>query len=327
MTRQTSYFMFGAAGVLVLGLCVGLVAYYGGGLPTLTASVAGPEELQYVPADATIVAYANIRDIMLSDFRQRFRDLEPDGDAQQEFQQRTGINLENDIDYVVSSVNPRSGQDEPGGIVLLRGRFNQVQLEALAQEQGGTVEEYRGTRVWFSQQPRDQGDRAPAGAFLEPGLVALGDEASVRRAIDLASSGLNVTADDELMALLGWIESGSNAWAVGRFDESTMQALLPNQMVSQIPALTRFAAGVRINGGMSGTLTADARDDEAGQNLRDVLTGFLALAKVSVGSRPELQPLLDSFQLSGVGTAVTMSFWLPSEVIELLLPAVGREVQ
>ena len=72
MIRQTSYFMFGAAGVLVLGLCVGLVAYYGSGLPTLTASVAGPEELQYIQADATIVAYANIRDIMLSDFRRRF---------------------------------------------------------------------------------------------------------------------------------------------------------------------------------------------------------------------------------------------------------------
>ena len=117
------------------------------------------------------------------------------------------------------------------------------------------------------------------------------------------------------MALLGRIERGSNAWAVGRLDEPTMQALLPNQVVSRIPALARFAAGVRINGGMSGTLTADARDDEAGQNLRDVLTGFLALAKVSAGSRPELQPLLDSFQLSGVGTTVTMSFWLPSEVI------------
>ena len=327
MTRQTRYFMFGAAGVLVLGLCTGLVAYYGGGLPTLTASVAGPEELQYVPADATVVAYANIRDIMLSDFRRRFRDLKPDGDAQQEFQQRTGINLEGDIDYVVASVNPRSDQDEPGGIVLLRGRFNQVQLEALAQEQGGTVEEYRGTRVWFSQQLRDQGDHAPAGAFLEPGLVALGDEASVRRAIDLPSSGLNVTANDELMALLGRIESGSNAWAVGRFDEPTMQALLPDRVFSQIPAVTRFAAGVRINGGISGTLTADARDDEAGQNLRDVLTGFLALAKMSAGSRPELQPLLDSFQLSGVGPTVTMSFWSPSEVIELLLPAIEREVQ
>ena len=48
---------------------------------------------------------------MLSDFRRRFRDLEPDGDAQQEFQQRTGINLEDDIDYVVSSLKPsfRSG--------------------------------------------------------------------------------------------------------------------------------------------------------------------------------------------------------------------------
>ena len=327
MTRQTRYFMFGATGVLLLGLCTGWVAYYGGGLPTLTASVAGPEELQYVPADATVVAYADIRDVMLSDFRQRFRDLRPDRDAQQEFEQRTGINLEDDIDYVVSSVNPRSNQDEPGGIVLLRGRFDQVQLEALAQEHGGTVEEYRGTRVWFSQQLRDQGDRAPAGAFLEPGLVALGDEASVRQAIDLQSSGLNATANDELMALLGRIESGSNAWAVGRFDEPTMQALLPNQVVSQIPGLTQFAAGVRINGGIGGTLTADGRDDEAGQNLRDVLTGFLALARMSAGSRPELQPLLDSFQLSGVGATVTMSFWLPSEVIELLLPAIGREAQ
>ena len=326
MTRQTSYFMFGAAGVLVLGLCVGLVAYYGGGLPTLTASVAGPEELQYIPADATVVAYADIRDVMLSDFRQRVRDLEPDRDAQREFEQRTGINLEDDIDYVVSSVNPRSGQDEPGGVVFLRGRFNQVQLEALAREQGGTVEEYRGTRVWFSQR-RDQGEPAPAGAFLEPGLVALGDEASVHQAIDLQSGGLNVTANDELMALLGRIESGSNAWAVGRFDEPTMQALLPDQVVSQIPGLTQFSAGVRINGGISGTLTADARDDEAGQNLRDVLTGFLALARMAAGSRPELQPLLDSFQLSGVGTTVTMSLWLPSEVIELLLPAIGREVQ
>ena len=327
MTRQTRYFMFSAAGVLVIGLSTGWVAYYGGGLPTLTASVAGPEELQYVPADATVVAYADIRDVMLSDFRQRFRDLRPDPDAQQEFEQRTGINLEADIDYVVSSVNPRSGQDEPGGIVLLRGRFNQVQLEALAQEHGGTVEEYRGTRVWFSPQPRDQGDHAPAGAFLEPGLVALGDEASVRQAIDLPSSGLNVTANDELMALLGRVESGSNAWAVGRFDEPSMQALLPDQVVGQIPGLTQFAAGVRINGGINGTLTADARDDEAGQNLRDVLTGFLALAKMSAGSRPELQPLLDSFQLSGVGMTATLSFWLPSEVIELLLPAIGREVQ
>ena len=327
MTRQTRYFMFGAAGVLVLGLCTGLVAYYGGGLPTLTTSVAGPEELQYVQADATVVVYANIRDIMLSDFRQRFRELEPDGDARQEFQQRTGIDLEYDIDYMVASVNPRSDQDEPGGVVLLRGRFNRVQLEALVQEQGGTVEEYRGTRVWFSQQLRDQGDRAPAGAFLEPGLVALGDEASVRRAIDVPSSGLNVTANDELMALLGRIESGSNAWAVGRFDEPTMQALLPAQVFSQIPAVTRFAAGASINGGIGGTLTADARDDEAGQNLRDMLTGFLALARMSAGSRPELQPLLDSFQLSGFGATVTMSFWLPSEVIELLLPAVEREVQ
>ena len=91
--------------------------------------------------------------------------------------------------------------------------------------------------------------------------------------------------------------------------------------------MTGVAVGGRINGGISGTLTAETRDDEAGQNLRDVLTGLLALAKMQAGSRPGLQPLLDSLQLSGVGATVTLSFWLPPDVIELLLPDVDRVAQ
>ena len=324
MTRRTRYFMVGAAGVLVLGLCAGLVAYYGGVLPALTASVAGPEELQYVPADATVVAYANIRDVMLSDFRQRLRHLEPEGEAWQRFQELTGINLEDDIDHLVAWAMP--GQDELGGLVLFRGRFNEAQLKTFAREQGG-VEDYHGEQILSLRQLRGEPGRAPAAAFLDAGLVALGDEMSVRRAIDLRSSGPNVTTNAELMELLTRIESGSDAWAVGRIDEPAVQALLPDDVVSQIPAVTGFAVGGRINGGIGGTLTAETRDDEAAQNLRDVLTGFLALAKMQVGSRPELQPLFDSLQLGGVGTTVTLSFWIPSEAIELLLPEAERVAQ
>ena len=102
MTRRTRYFMRGAASVLVIGLCTGLVVYYGGTPPALTAAVAGPEELQYIPADALAVAYADIRAVMLSDLRQRIRDREPEAEARQKFQELTGINLEEDIDYVVA---------------------------------------------------------------------------------------------------------------------------------------------------------------------------------------------------------------------------------
>ena len=87
--------------------------------------------------------------------------------------------------------------------------------------------------------------------------------------------------------------------------------------MSQVAA---FAAGARVNGGVSGTLTAEARDEETGRNLRDLLQGFLALARLQVGSRPELRGLLDSIQLTAAGTNVTLTFDLPSDAVLELLP-------
>ena len=75
----------------------------------------------------------------------------------------------------------------------------------------------------------------------------------------------------------------ANAWAVGRFDALRTQSHLPANVLSQIPAITWFAVSGHINGGLRGTLRAEARDDEAANNLRDVVRGFLALAKLRVG--------------------------------------------
>ncbi len=57
--------MAGSAAILAAGLCTGLVAYYAGGFPSLSASRTGPAELSYVPADATVVAYANVGEVMV----------------------------------------------------------------------------------------------------------------------------------------------------------------------------------------------------------------------------------------------------------------------
>src|SRR6476620_2679071 len=104
MTKKTRYFLAGSAAVLVAGLGTGLVAYYGGGFPSLSASRSGPAELAYVPADASIVAYANVGEVMASQLRQRLKERMPDERGQQEFQQATGIDIEKDIQYVVAAV-------------------------------------------------------------------------------------------------------------------------------------------------------------------------------------------------------------------------------
>ena len=41
-----------------------------------------------------------------------------------------------------------------------------------------------------------------------------------------------------------------------------------------------------VNGGLRGIVRAETRDDEAANNLRDVVRGFLALAKLQAGRDP-----------------------------------------
>src|SRR5687767_10172217 len=98
MTKQTRYFMAGSAAILAAGLCTGLVAYYGGGFQALSAS-SGPTELSYIPSDAAVVAYADVRSIMDSELRQRLKDVVPGEQGKAEFLRETGINIETDVDY------------------------------------------------------------------------------------------------------------------------------------------------------------------------------------------------------------------------------------
>ena len=318
MNKRTRYFIFGAVGVLAIGLCTGLVAYYGGFPTSATSRAGGPDELRYVPADAAVVAYANVRDVMLSEFRQRLKAVVPDEKGREEFRNETGIDIENDIDYVVAYMLPEGGKS--GGIVLARGRFDAVRLESLAREHGGIVSEHEGRRLITTPRKADSDEPAAVVAFLEPGVVAVGTDAAVRRAIDTALSGRNISQNSEIMALMTDLNGGGSAWAVGRFDTLATHADLPDNVTSQIPSIKYFAASGRVNGGISGVFRAEARDEKAAQNLRDVVQGFVALARMQATNKPELQPLLDSLQLSGQGQTVAISFSVPVEVLDLLAP-------
>ena len=314
MTHQTRYFVLGASGLLVVGLVTGLFAYVNRGA-ALAVSVTERDELAYVPSNASIVAYANVREVMLSDFRERIRQIAPDDVGQADLEQQLGLNIERDIDHVVAFLAPGPDEGRPAGLVLFRGRFDITRLEAMARGGGATVSEYAGTGV-VSIDAGEVG--ALAMAFMEPGLVAVGDLGTVHQAIDRGSAGADLTSNEQMMGLLERVDRGSNAWAVGRFGDLSSLGFLPDEVSAQIPAVTAFAVSGRVNGGLSGSVTIEGRDEAAGQNLRDVFRGFLALATMQTTGRPELEAMLGSLQLSGTGTLATLSFWLPSEALDFI---------
>src|SRR5436853_5116982 len=200
MTTRTRYFVIVSLLVLGVGLGSGLVAYYVGFPARAAGERGGPAELQFVPRDAAVIAFANVQEIMSSELRQKLHHVLPtQPQGQREFQEHTGINLETAVDRVVACARTSADSANiPGaGMVLARGRFDEVKIESLMREHGAQVETYGDKRLIVAA------DDARADAyvmdhhvphnfalsFVEPGLVAVGSTPMIKTAIDRHRAG------------------------------------------------------------------------------------------------------------------------------------------
>jgi hypothetical protein len=333
MTRGTRRFLVGSSLVVVVGLATGLVAYYNGNLTFARAS-AGPAELAYLPPETTGVAFADVRAIMASAFVQKIRNLIPSdelGTAKAELQQQIGVDIERDIDTVCAGVLG-SALGQSGGIVMIRGRFNETNIEALVTQHGGKVEQYKGKRIITHPEFADIGHtlageglnmtaEATSGAlaFLEPGLVALGDMATMKKGIDAYGDRKNVTSNNELMSFVIDAERTGNAWSVGRFDTVMNNPDIPTEIVKNIPPLKWVSASAKFDAGISGNLRADAVDDKSAEDLRAIVNGGLAAARMMGGQEPQVQAMLSALQVSGTGKTVAIAFNISPELIDKLI--------
>jgi hypothetical protein len=295
MKKRTRLFLLVAVSVLVVGLGTGLVASYVG-LPGLgIIGGDGPDELTYVPADVRLVAYADVHELATSELRQKMRAFQVGPDGQNKFETETGIDIERDVDHVLAAAwGPQGNGPQGPPLVLAHGRFDTVRIEGMAREHGATVEEYKGKRlvVMSTDGP------AVSVAFLEPGLVAFGAAALVRRAIDTNTDGGGVRGNAEVMRLVKDVDDG-NAWAVAKFD-ALSAGQLPREISQQLPPINWFAASGHVDGGLRG----------------EVVRGFMALARMQAGQKAEFSELVNSLELGGQGTTVSIGFSIPANLLE-----------
>jgi hypothetical protein len=102
-----------------------------------------PMSSGFIPRDAIVVAYADVADVMASEVRRKLHKAIPfQENGQREFQEQTGINIETDIDHLVACLNPDASAGNPGaGMIVARGRFDEVKIEALMRQHGAHVED------------------------------------------------------------------------------------------------------------------------------------------------------------------------------------------
>jgi hypothetical protein len=351
MTTRTRYFVIASLLVLFIGVGTGLVAYYAGfpaGIFSRTDEIA---DLKLLPRNAELVAYADVRDVMNSELRHKLRTVMPaSGQGQQEFAEKTGINLESDVDQLLMCLAaPQGGQTLPVATLLVaRGRFDTARIEALILEHGGRTEDYKGTRIVVAPggradgsdvatapnvlpgqptpnvlpgqptiQPRPKGNDVFAVAFMDAGRIAFGQRSLIQAAIDQKNGGVGITENAELMELLRSVDAG-DVWAVGHFDALAAHANLPTALANQMPPITWFAANGDVDGGLHGTVRADTRSEQTASDLREAIRGFIALGRLQAGSQPQLKPFIDSVTLGGTGTTVSLGFNISPELIDTL---------
>jgi hypothetical protein len=330
MTRRTRWFLVGSTLIVTGGLCTGLVAFYNGSLPGLLAVTApGPNELSYIPQSATVVAYANVGEIMKSELRKHLQQAVPTGQGKDELQAEIGIDIEKDIDTVVAGFGvsePQAGETPAQtamnaatkSVILVRGRFDRAKIEAQAHQHGGTTETYKGKQLLeFDEHANAPGGPHAAATFLEQGLVAIGTIEEVREAIDAHDSGNNVRKNADLMKFVAGIDPLSNAWIAGRVDALAKNKSLPAEAQTRLAAVQWFAVTARVDRGVSGVMKAQARDDQSGEDLRAVVRGGIAAARLVGGQNPKLDMAMNSLQVSGNGKEVAVTFSVPPEVFDM----------
>ena len=313
MAKRTRIFLLASAGVLTAVLATGLVAWAGGAVAGSNA----PNEIAYVPGDAQMVAYADVRQVMNSPFHDRFRQFETTSQASPDgLEARTGIQFDKDVDVVLIASSGRSEAPTPSdrALIIARGRFDAVRIEALMRERGAQIEQYRGKRLVIVKD--EQNDAALT--FAEPGLVLFGPVAGVRGAIDAKAGAVaGISANGEFMALVNDVDDGT-AWSVAKFDSISGRAPLPGGIVNQLPPIDWLAASGRIDGSLHGLVRAEAQDEQSARDLRDVVQGFLSLARLQGSREPAYKGMLDSVMLNAQGKSVSLSFDLTPAVLDVL---------
>ena len=96
---------------------------------------------------------------------------------------------------------------------------------------------------------------------------------------------------------------------------------LPSGMAENVPPIRLVSVKADINGGVKATIRAETGDKAAADQLRDIVRGFLSLARLHAGGKQELEGTLKSIELSGSDNTVRLSFAVSPETLRIIAPA------
>jgi hypothetical protein len=312
-----------AAGIVLAGVTIGAVAYFGGeGVSAQTGS--GGPSLGFVPRGASLIGYVDLKSVASSPLAESWSEDVPSFRplaALDEIRESTGVDILNDVDALTFALGPGSDKPERWGIAVT-GVFDRDRLlEKLARHRGGVeTSTHGGTDLHVMKTEKEP----TAMALPDDSVLLLGDAAYVREMLD-AGSGRRPSAAGSL-----------DSWGYGNFQgEAFWLAGTPPDAVNGLvgrgienASLVSFAVTGRLETDLLLRARGRTKDPKTARELSDVVRGLVALGRLRQDSSPQsaiLGEMAESVSVELEEEAIDVSLLVPYDSIRQLLRSQQKE--
>jgi hypothetical protein len=276
-----------------------------------------PPEALPILADARYVMGLDAARYFSSTFHKRYaQDAGKRPEALTEFEAKTGLSPERDVDHVFAAGNGPGGKE---GVALVQGRFDRARIAHVieTERKGVTWRKHLGTTIYtFGLDSRSPG----ALAFLDDHDILLGTERAVEGAIarQVERAAMQAGTISELM---GRVKPGSTFWIVG--DETVLSALqgaAQSGPTMALPALKSLVVTGDLDPDVTVSIVGDAADAAGAKNVAEIVRGLVGILSLQAGQKPELAQLASAVTVATDSNQVHVDARIPYSLVEALSP-------
>ena len=284
---------------------------------------ADPMLLNLVMPDAKVIAGVNVQQAKGTQFGQYILNQMQTPDAHmQELIALTGFDPRRDVrELLVASSGFPEGKT---GLALASGTFDVAQITAAATQHGAVTELYNNTTI--IEDPKQQG----GVAFISPGIVAAGDIASVKGAIDRQTMAQPLPAD--LLLKINQWSTSQDAWGISAVAPTSLfmpggKSAPANPMLGAVTTVQQAAGGVKFGAQVVFSCEATADTAQNAQTLSDLIKLMINIAQMQAGADPNAAALVKSVNVTANGNVIKASASLPQDMFIQMLAPKGSEIQ
>ena len=306
-----------AVAVLGLALVAGLAAGYWWFAMRSQPIGPLPAEAAILPGDAAIVGGIDVRRITTGANYKKYMAaaMEDAGKELKELEQKTGINVERDVEGLYGAGDKVAG--EQAGVMVLVGKFDADRIGKAIKDDPkskATTTTVEGYTVYEMK----EGEKVSGHlAVPSPRVLVAGTPAMVAATLANLKGGKGgVAGNPELVAALKAIEPGQGFWLLAT-PKAMAEAPKPGEGgVPPFPMPKSVLFTGQFDPAVSFKLTGAMADEAAAKDLAEKITGLKAMAAMFAADKPEVGEAAQALSVTNTGKNVVVALSLSPALLE-----------